>query len=71
MTAFQVDELSDTDLPFTDETNTVLDMFTTFRLKEERKWCEILNSQVWKNGRDRVNFDEAKGWNLRKLLKRW
>ncbi len=35
MTAYQVDELSDTDLPFTDKTNTILDMFTTFRLKEE------------------------------------
>ncbi len=34
-TASQVDELSDTDLPFTDGTNTISDMFTNFRLKEE------------------------------------
>ena len=30
-----VDELSDTDLPFTDGTNTISDIFTAFRLKEE------------------------------------
>ena len=35
MTAYQVDELSDTDLPFTDETNTIFDILTTFRSKQE------------------------------------